>query len=244
MSGYHVKTEVFEGPLELLLTLIEKRKLLINEISLAQVADDFIAYVQNHQRFPLAETAQFVFVASTLLLIKSRSLLPQLSLTEEEEASVEELEARLKLYQLFRGIGKSLQQDFGKYILFAQAKRPIPDPVFCPTTHTSVVGIHDAIRRVLTNLPKPTVKKPEAIVETIVSLEEMIDRLTKRVQHALKTSFCQFSGHGSGAKRVEVVVSFLAMLELVKQGIVQVEQESRYADILIETDRVGTPRYG
>lgn len=244
MAGYQVKTEVFEGPLELLLTLIEKRKLLINEISLAKVADDFIAYVQGHQRFPLGETAQFVFVASTLLLIKSRSLLPQLELTEEEQASVEELEARLKLYQIFRGVGKLLQRDFGKFILYTQAKRPIPEPVFSPDGQTSIGGIHNAIRRVLTNLPKPPEKKPQVQVEKIVSLEEMIDRLTTRVQNALKTSFHQFSGHGKGAARVEVVVSFLAMLELVKQGIVNVEQEARYADILIETERVGTPHYG
>ncbi len=244
MSGYHVKTEVFEGPLEVLLGLIEKRKLLINEISLAKVADDFIAYIQTHQRFPLGETAQFVFVASTLLLIKSRSLLPQLELTEEEQASVEELEARLKLYQIFRGAGKSLQRDFGKRMLFAQARRPTPEPVFSPDTQTSLPGIHDAIRRVLTNLPKPTEPKREAIVEKVVSLEETIDRLTTRVRQALKTSFHHFSGHGNGAKRVEVVVSFLAMLELVKQGIVTVEQESHYADILIETEKIGTPHYG
>jgi segregation and condensation protein A len=240
----HVKTEVFEGPLEVLLVLIEKRKLLINEIALAQVADDFIDYTRTHERFPLGEAAQFVLIASTLLLIKSRSLLPQLELTEDEQASVEDLELRLKLYQIFRGAGKVIRAQFGTRMLYQQAKRRVPDPIFTPDARTSVAELRSAIDRVIHNLPKPQEPKHEAIVRQAVSLEEMIDRLTKRVQSALHTSFHQFSGHASGASRVDVVVSFLAMLELVKQGIVRVEQEARYADILIETDTIGTPHYG
>ena len=73
---YTVKTEAFEGPLELLLNLIEKRKLFISDISLAQVADDYIEYINKQEDFPMASTADFILVASTLVLIKSKSLLP------------------------------------------------------------------------------------------------------------------------------------------------------------------------
>ena len=98
-TSYKVKTEKFEGPLDLLLNLIEKRKLLINEISLAKISDDYIQFIKDSGNFPMGESANFILIASTLLLIKSRSLLPSLSLSQEEENSIEELEHRLKIYK-------------------------------------------------------------------------------------------------------------------------------------------------
>jgi segregation and condensation protein A len=80
-----VKTSVYEGPLDLLLELIEKRKLLINDISLAAVAEEYISKVNGMDELPVGETAEFVALAATLLLIKSRSLLPSLELSGEEE---------------------------------------------------------------------------------------------------------------------------------------------------------------
>ena len=81
---YTVKTEIFEGPLDLLLTLVEKRKLFINDISLSQVADDYVLHIKQYSEFPVGEVANFVLVASVLVLIKSKSLLPKLDLTQEE----------------------------------------------------------------------------------------------------------------------------------------------------------------
>ena len=83
-TTFKIKTEAFEGPLDLLLNLIEKRKLFINDISISKVADDYIAYIKNLNKFPIRESANFILIASTLLLIKSISLLPNLHLSEEE----------------------------------------------------------------------------------------------------------------------------------------------------------------
>ena len=82
-TDYQVKTEGFEGPLELLLDLVEKRKLFINEISLATVADDYIAHLKSFEKLPVDFVSSFLIVASTLILIKSKSLLPTLDLTVE-----------------------------------------------------------------------------------------------------------------------------------------------------------------
>ncbi|MEK7117749.1 MAG: segregation/condensation protein A, partial [Patescibacteria group bacterium] len=84
-TDFKVKTGDFEGPLELLLELIEKRKLHINDVSLSQVADDFIAHIKSLEEFPMNDSADFILIASTLLLIKSKSLLPTLELTEDEK---------------------------------------------------------------------------------------------------------------------------------------------------------------
>src|SRR3989344_4122925 len=106
--SFTVKQEHFEGPLELLLDLIEKRKLFVSDVSLAKVADDYISYVKNLSEFPVADSAHFVLIASTLLLIKSKSLLPNLDLTTEEQVSIEDLEHRLRLYERMRKLSRSL----------------------------------------------------------------------------------------------------------------------------------------
>ena len=82
--------------------LIEKRKLLINDISLASVTDEYIARVNAMESLPVGETAEFISLAATLLLIKSRSLLPGLQLSEDESRDIKELQYRLAVYQLIK----------------------------------------------------------------------------------------------------------------------------------------------
>jgi segregation and condensation protein A len=232
-STYNVKTHIFEGPLEMLLSLIEKRKLFINDISLAQVADDYIAHVKTLENFPLAETAHFILIASTLVLIKSKSLLPQLSLTEEEEQSIDDLEDRLKQYQKYKALSKHLKDRFGIHVEYLRLPSKEKIVVFTPDKNTSVARLHETIRQVIHAIPKKEFV-PKAVVQKVISLEEMMDNLSERITKSLKMSFKDFSGHGK-AEKVNVIVSFLAMLELVKQGIIHVKQEADFSDIEIET---------
>src|SRR3990170_4468388 len=125
MDRFSVETTAFSGPLEALLNLIEERKLSVSQVSLAEVTDAYLAYVEKLPQLPLGETAQFVLVASTLLLIKSRTLLPTLSLTEEERESVEELERRLARYTLVRKAAKLLRREWGKTPLMLRTRAPI-----------------------------------------------------------------------------------------------------------------------
>ena len=103
---FSIETEHYAGPLETLLDLIEKRKLSVSKVSLAEVCDGYLAYVEKLPELPLSETSQFVLVASTLLLIKSRSLLPTVELSDDEEQSIEELERRLQRYAWIRKASK------------------------------------------------------------------------------------------------------------------------------------------
>ncbi|MDP3996770.1 MAG: ScpA family protein [bacterium] len=237
---FEIKTEKFEGPLDLLLSLIEKRKFHISDISLAKVADDYIAYIRSLQSFPIADSANFILVASTLVLIKSKNLLPTLQLTEEEEKSIDDLESRLRQLEKIRELALHIKTRFGNNILFSipSRKRPI---VFSPDKAMTVAGLAFAIQETLKNLPKEE-KIPKAVVAKVMSLEEMVENITKRVAKELKTSFREFSGMGKSEK-VHIIVSFLAMLELVKQGIINVTQESKFDDIMMETEQVNTPRY-
>ena len=107
---FTIKQESFEGPLDLLFSLIEKRKMHISDVALAKVADDYIKYVQSFEDMPVSESANFILVASTLTLIKSKSLLPILDLTEEEQSDIDDLENRLKEYRKY----KSLSEQIGR----------------------------------------------------------------------------------------------------------------------------------
>lgn len=236
-----VKTPIFEGPLEMLLNLIEKRKLLINDISLAKVADEYVERINRMGNFPIAEGAHFILIASTLLLIKSKSLLPVLDLTGEEQSDIEELERRLKIYKLIKESILGLKEIFGTHPAFMLEERPI-EPIFTPDETITLGNLKEGIYRVLNALPKPEKVLPKTTVKKVISLEEMINNLADRINKSLKMSFREYSGFGK-TEKVNVIVSFLAMLELVKRGAIKVAQEKHFEDITIETESIGTPRY-
>jgi segregation and condensation protein A len=244
--SFTVKTEAFNGPLDLLLELIENRKLFINDISLAKVTDDFIEHIKSRPTIngnpgmEMGESAHFILVASTLLLIKSKSLLPDLNLTDEEKGDIHDLETRLKIYQRIKEASKHVQELFGGDMIFPQQSRAVT-PVFAPDPEYSLEKALYALKDLINRLPKKETL-PKHVVEKVISLEDMIGNLTARIQTQLKMSFRQFTAEHKGEK-VGVIVSFLAMLELVKQGIVYVSQESEFGDISMETKEVGVPRY-
>lgn len=242
-EDFSIKTEVFEGPLELLLELVEKRKLLINDISLAEVTDEYMATVSDMQARSLPHTAQFIQLAATLLLIKSKSLLPVLELTREEEQSVDDLEQRLQRYALFKKLGEGVQSQFGKAILHERSYVRDAKPLFVTDQFTTTDALHTAIGEVLRSLPKKVVP-PRVQVRKVLSLSEMISRLEERIASQFKVKFTELVGHEK--ERGEVIVGFLAVLESVKQGGVLVAQAARFGEIEIEREeRDGTavPRY-
>ncbi len=235
-----VKTPVFEGPLDLLIELVEKRKLLVNDISLAAVTDEYLARVSAMQEQSLPHTAQFVALAATLLLIKSKSLLPTLDLTSEEEATIDDLEQRLKYYQIFRTASEQLQAQFGTQAMYEPEFTPPREPLYVPDAYCTTDALAEAMRRVLENLPRE-VGKPKAQVKPTISLEEMMTRLQRRIEQQFKTRFSELCAHEP--ERKTVIVGFLAVLELFKQGNVLITQVTRFADIEIELERGKTPKY-
>lgn len=237
---FSFKSNVFEGPLELLIELVEKRKLLINDISLAEVTDEYIRQVSDMQEKSLPHTTQFVQLAATLLLIKSKSLLPVLELTPDEEASIDDLEGRLRIYQIYRDAGASLASIFGENVLYSPKFVAPRDVVFLPDEWCSLPALHEALREVIANLPKKEIK-PKVQVKQTISLEDMMLRLQKRIETQLKTKFSDLRAEAGEHKTV--IVGFLAILELVKQGNVLVTQLNRFADIEIELEQSKTPQY-
>lgn len=240
IESFSIKTEVFEGPLELLLDLVERRKLLINDISLAEVTDEYMRQVSIMQELSLPNTAQFVQLAATLLLIKSKSLLPVLELTEEEEQVIDDLEIRLRRYAIYRGAAEKLAENFGQRVSYERQYVADRNPLFVTDSFTTVVALQAAIGDVLVNLPRKEIK-PKVAVKKVVSLDEMISRLEKRIREQMKLRFSELLE--DSREKPTIIVGFLAVLESVKQGSILVAQTSRFADIEIEIEKAQTPRY-
>lgn len=237
---FAVKTEQFEGPLELLIELVEKRKLLINDISLSAVTDEYMSRVSEMQERSLPNTAQFINLAATLLLIKSKSLLPVLDLTDEEEANIEDLGERLKRYQLYRNAAADIAELFGGSYQYEAQYTPKTQPVFTPDSLCEIETLNSALADVLKNLPVVNIK-PKVQVRPTISIEEMIDRLKDRIQRQVSTKFSDIRRQETEHKNV--IVGFLAILELVKQGDVLVTQIHRFHDIEVSLDKSPTPTY-
>jgi len=240
INTFAVKTEVFEGPLDLLLDLVEKRKLLINDISLAAVTDEYMQQVAEMQERSLPGTAQFITLAATLLLIKSKSLLPVLELSQEEEEGIEDLEERLKLYQIYRNAGKTITSIFGATPLHSRQFVAKSEPIFTTDAFTEKNELKDAMYRVLNELPKK-LEKPKVRVRKVISLEDMMDRLKNRIENQMRLKFSELLEDEK--ERTTVIVGFLAILESVKQGNVLVAQANKFEDIMIEREGFSTPKY-
>ncbi len=238
---FSVKTRGFEGPLDLLLTLIESRKLSISEVAIAAVADEYTAHVRALERVPIGETAQFVLTASTLLLIKSRSLLPTLDLTSEEEGDIRDLETRLRRLESVRERARELRRLAEGSALYARLSRVEPLVVFAPGNRLSVAVMSEAIQELLRTISSQAPRIPEALVRRAIQLEQVIRDLARRIERA---ALVRFSDIRKGSRdRLELIASFLALLELVRRGGAAAGQEMPFADITIEGQQVGVLRY-
>jgi segregation and condensation protein A len=234
LPSYTVKTASFEGPLELLLQLVEGRKLFINEISLAAVTDEYLAFARSLPKEDLVELTSFLSIASTLILIKSRSLLPGFIVTKEEEQDIKDLESRLALYALVRELSADLSLRYGAKIICTGVSREIKAPVFAPDVRLGQDLLASIGHEVLAKLPKEEVL-PEVRVRKIISIDEMLSSLTERIAANMKVSFRAWQeslGTGDPEEvKGNVIVSFLAMLELVRQGMMDALQSDAFEDI-------------
>ncbi len=239
-ESYTIKTQAYHGPFGLLLSLVEKRKLFINDLSLSQVTEDYLTHINSMGKMSPAETSSFILVAATLILIKSRSLLPNLALTNEEEGDISALEERLRLYEIFSKLGLNLKETFGERIIFAPLERKNYTVVFLPNHQITRESMMTFARGALVRIPKKTIMQ-EVEVKKVISIEEMIGKLSDRIHSSIqKMSFKDFTGRGESGKpitkeeKVFVIVGFLAMLELVRQGILHAVQEEGMTEIMIE----------
>lgn len=219
----------FSGPLQLLLELIEQEELPITEVSLAQVTDDFLAYL-DRTKVPTEELADFLVVATKLLYLKSRAILPNLPPDETVDAS--SLALQLRMYQEFVAAAAKIEALFASPVyLFAREKVALPPaPAFSPPPEVTPFSLQESFARLLKRLEPFFLLRQESI-KRVVSVTQRIEEIRGAIVARAELTFREVV---RGAKsKVDVVVSFLALLELVKQKIVRVMQKDRLQDITI-----------
>lgn len=233
---YQVKTEHFEGPLDLLLDLIEKEEVDITRVSLAKITDQYLAYINKREDISLHNLTDFLSVAAKLILVKSHALLPLLQLDDEEEEDLHELElqlAALKVFKdhsvIFNDFFENKKASYGNTGIWGQ------EAYFCPPEGITADELRRAFLTSLHTIPRVE-ELEEKIVSDVISLERRIVSIQKSVQSRAEVAFSEITANAKD--RSEVVVSFLALLELVKQKIVVARQEGVFDDIVLKNEDV------
>ncbi|MFZ2226561.1 MAG: segregation/condensation protein A [Candidatus Moraniibacteriota bacterium] len=226
---YNVKLEKFEGPLELLLELIEKEKLSITELNLARVTDQYLEHIRDNQGIHLENLADFLSVAAKLILIKSRALLPVLKLSEEDEEEIGDLTRQLEEYKKF----KEISAQMGKLASLGRISYARPayfglKAVFYPPENLTATDLKNYFEKVLLDVPSVQILQEELVGE-IVTLEERISDLEVTLRKKMETCFSEVVAQAKD--KVDVIISFLAMLEMVKQRMIHVEQSELFHEI-------------
>ena len=241
---YEVSLEKFNGPLDLLFSLIEEKKMAINEISLAQATDQFLGYFKKLQEDALNKPesisstdyqrilADFLVIASRLILIKSRSLLPNLVLSREEEDDIKELEERLKIYQQIKIWGRELGKWAKGRPLYLSRESYFNLPaVFYPPKNIYPDNLAKIYKEFLKTLPQIE-KLEEQSLQRVVTLDQKIQELKTRINTAVEASFADIS---NGVKtKIDIILSFLAVLMLFRSRILELSQDKLFGDIKIK----------
>lgn len=230
-------TEKFSGPLGLLLLLIEGEKMDITEINLAKIADDYVTYVRTVKDINPDELADFLVIAAKLLYIKSKALLPYLQITEEEDDNGD-LERQLRMYKEFILASQKIKDIiFQENFLFLppiiKARRfKNNEATFSPPLKLKVGTLQETMENLLSELVKQQEEKlPEERLEPKVNIEEKIANIKKMLLNKIKINFSQLLKEASN--RTEIIVSFLAVLELAKQRELVFEQDDIFSEIHI-----------
>jgi segregation and condensation protein A len=229
---YPIRLPVFEGPLDLLLHLIEQEELDIMAISLAQVTDQYLAYLAALQQRRVKELTDFLVVAAKLLLIKSLALLPRPpALSPETEDVGDDLVRQLQAYKRFKEIAALLHereaQGLRGYVRIAPCPRPEPQ------LDLGNVTIHDLLATVQEVLDaRPALPVGGIVTPITVTIAAQIALIQEQLAQRRQVHFYEILSEA--ATRVEVIVTLLALLELIKQDRVQVRQERLFGEIVIE----------
>lgn len=237
-SPYVVSLSNFEGPLDLLLFFIKRDELDIYDIPIARITEEFLLYTQALQALDLEQAGEFIVMAATLMQIKAKMLLPKPERGPDEEDDEEdpraELVRRLLEYKQYKEVAEKLKvrEDEQRYVYYRQYFKADERIVHEETAEDALrnVTLYDlltAFKRALDKAPKKTVHVVERISYTI---EEQTDYVLSLFTHRSQVTFFEIVGR---LERVGIIVTFLALLELIRNKVVAFQQEENFDDILL-----------
>jgi segregation and condensation protein A len=228
---YELALPAYKGPLETLLDMVVEKKMEITVVSLAEVTADFLNYVAALEEDPRYRglVADFLVIASKLVFIKSKVLLPSLPLSPEEEEDIKNLEGRLKLFQRLKGAEAHLKAGWRENSqMGAREFLMSSERMFFPPQGLSARKLHELVKKIHGELEKISLPV-EKIEAKVISLKQKIREVLDRITQA-PSRFREFMASRS---RGEIVVLFLAVLHLVKDQELQADQEGHFGEIIV-----------
>ena len=236
-NKYAIKLDNFEGPLDLLCHLVDKNKMDINQIKISEITDQYIDYINKMQELNLDVTSEFILMASTLLFIKSKSLLPK-QVEDEAELTEEELIHRIIEYKKYKEISKKLKE---LYQVYSKRFYKVPDKIELPARKLEQNYSKDLIEQSYKNLVE---KNKSKINKNAINIEKIAITETVTVTSKVKDIFKElikkprfiFSKLCSAKKytRLETVTAFSGILELTRRNKIKAQQERNFGDIIVE----------
>ncbi|MHC1682606.1 MAG: segregation/condensation protein A [Clostridiaceae bacterium] len=240
----NIKIENFEGPFDLLLHLIKKNKMDIYNVSIFEITEQYLEYIRFMEEFDLEIASEFILIAATLLEIKSRSLLPKEKNEEDDDENInpkEELMRKLLEYNKFKLAANFLRsKEDPTAIVFTKKGEIIEPEVKEPTAEEllkgiSMLSLYNLFQKLMqdynSKMNKDNVIKAEMYVDSY-KIEDKITLIRTKVITESKMYFSDLKM--DCCCRLEVVVTFLALLELIKNREVKIIQKSNFDDIYIE----------
>jgi segregation and condensation protein A len=223
---YLVRTPAFDGPIELLLSLAQRAEVDLGAISLAALTDDYLRAIEQ-ERPPLDRLAAFLVIGARLVQLKAAALMPQAQVGEEEDLQAWEdaIKGRLEEYKRFKELAENLMRRHASG-RFTFAGLLEPDVIPQARVQVSLDALASAFQQVLDRLPPPG---PVTFEMEHVSLADKLDELRQMLVHQPQLNFSAVFRHAR--TRLEAVVTFLALLELIRIGEARVAQDSPFAEI-------------
>ena len=237
--AYAVRLGVFEGPLDLLLHLIKEAKVDIDQVSLAEVTSQYMEYLYHMQEMDMEIASDFMVVAATLLYIKSRHLLPRVDEDEDDEDEMdpeEALKLRLKEYQKFQEIAGQLGDLAESYqgVYYKLAEEVLQDTA----DQELFYGVEkSALKETLMEMLKQAQKRSKyvpivhRVMRDPISVDTRMRQITAHLYEVGQAKF--FELFAGDIYREDVVVTFLAVLELLSESVIVISQTERHGEILI-----------
>lgn len=231
-ESYQVQLPVFEGPLDLLLHLIEQQQLDITKVSLAQVTQQYLDYIAHAEAINPDHLADFLVVAAKLIYIKSTVLLPQVVPPEDEEEDVgDDLVRQLLLYRQFKQAAEYLRtlEEQGRRA-FVRVAPPVDLPRTLDLDGVTLDALVEAVREALAVAP-PAPPVNDVVAPLIITVDEKIAYIGEQLARRGRLSFRHLIR--KARNRLEIIVTFLAVLEMIKRQLVDAYQETLFGEVFI-----------
>jgi len=226
----NLKLDKFSGPLDLLLQLIDQEELDITEISLSQITEQYFSYLDKLEKNRSASLADFLVIATKLIYLKSRHLLPYLY--DEEEQDGPTLADQLKMYKAYVDASNNIEELWNADgLAYGRIEPLIKAKEFSVPKNAYADDLHDAIEQIIARL-KPIKPIPEITIDHTISVQQTVDKLRDLLNSAKKFSFKKLLGQSSN--RTEIIVNFLAILDLLRKKDIIVRQSVSFSDLEVE----------